>query len=545
MSVDEHQEKQVTLTEAEHHAILQAMGLKAAKKRKSLGSGAAEPAKKHKSAHDHDAPSDRKGPHPPSVNFNGEYTCLWCLRIFNHPPAWTVHSKTCAYNQPLWLKRDPTSSLPSAEMKKARLKLLKNSRMPVGALGQWRERVERVAMGKAPDSSSEEEDEQEEEGKSWKGRREQESAAVREQLELERKQRAEAAHARAQRAVKRLVGKLPTAPRQVTVQVVLTLYTAEEIRSILADQISEFAAEAAETTAAEEDGVQSLYRVDAEDDTEGENEKSRRMTEADVSLRNKTICAHVVDILESASSSADGLLRCGCSQEKMLLAKRLVGLLRMRLHMADPDGSDSDDSDESVESESETWAKGGGLAPAAGLAALAARRAVASGGEVTEDEQRRRREHRAEDVLTKTKKDVRSPPGAGAEAAGGDRPSAGTAAEVETETAAAAKAEGAEDSAPVATSAPDPAAAVRAEPAAAAVEAAGHEEAVAQLAARDAELSSAPGHEGAETVEGGGASAAAAAERETETAASAPMAIAGAAKAEGAARGGEAKHGIV
>ena len=99
---EEHQELQVTLTEAEHHAVLQAMGLKIPKKRKSLGSGAAGlPQQKKQKV---------KVVHPPSINVKGNYTCLWCLRMFGHPPAWTVHSKTCTHRSPLWLRHDPVRS---------------------------------------------------------------------------------------------------------------------------------------------------------------------------------------------------------------------------------------------------------------------------------------------------------------------------------------------------------------------------------------------------------------------------------------------------
>jgi hypothetical protein len=109
-----------------------------------------------------------------------------------------------------------TSELPAAELRKARLKVLKSSGLAVGALKEWRQRVEAVATGDSlveddmddeeqeseeEESEEESEEEQESEEEEEEEEEERESAAARaerEKREEERRQRAEAAHARAQ-----------------------------------------------------------------------------------------------------------------------------------------------------------------------------------------------------------------------------------------------------------------------------------------------------------------------------------------------------------
>ena len=310
VSEDEHSEKEIRLSEEEHHTILQAIGLKVPKRRKSL-----------QSREDEDPPSrakriklaDKLPDTPPTIRIGDEWSCLWCLRKFTHPPAWAVHSRSCSYLEPQQAKGSMSQQMPGPEeMKKARLKLLRKG--SVADAEMWRRAVQTIAAAAAAgDDETEEEEEDEEDAAEAEHQRvlEEQRRKEEQQREAQRRQREEAARARAMRAVKRLVGKLPTTPRELTVEVVLTLYTAEEIRAILSVTVTEFAAEAAEAAAAEEEGSTSYYRVDG---------------------------------LEENLTDED---------EKMLLAKRLVGLVRMRVQQADPDGSANESSSESSEDEEE------------------------------------------------------------------------------------------------------------------------------------------------------------------------------------------------
>ncbi len=319
LSDEEHSEKEVQLSEDEHHTLLQAMGLKIPKRRK------------HEEQHDHEGASRGTkrvklsiGDKPPTIKIRNEWCCLWCLRKFAHPPAWGVHSKVCTYNDPLHEGKSKAApredELDPVQLKKARLKLLRKS--DLDDVEMWKQTVSELAEAtvaggdeSADDAnSSADERQQDEEEMEAEEATDAKQRALAEEAEAERKaqqrQREEADRARAMRVVKRLVSKLPSQPRKLNVGVVLTLYTAEEIRAILSVTVTEFAAEAAEAAAAEAEGKDNYYRVDA----------------------------------------ADNL---GEEDEKMLLAKRLVALVRTRVQQADPNGSEDESSSEGSEEEAE------------------------------------------------------------------------------------------------------------------------------------------------------------------------------------------------
>ena len=313
---EEHAAKRVQLSEGEHHTLLHAMGLKPPKRKTSLEPRedyGATRRKKVKLSRAEMPPSL-----PPTIRIGDQWSCLWCLRKFKHPPAWGVHSKACTYTDPSpAVHLDP---LDPAALKKARLKMLNKSNLD--DVEMWKRAVIALAeAGAAASDETEDDDEVEREQASasaeteeMRGEEQEDEDAAATALakaaeaerEAQRRQREEADRARAMRVVKRLVSKLPSQPRKVTVGVVLTLFTTEEIRAILSVTVTEFAAEAAEAALAEAEGRTSYYQVDGSDNLSEED-------------------------------------------EKMLLAKRLVGLVRMRVQQADPHGSEDESSSESLE----------------------------------------------------------------------------------------------------------------------------------------------------------------------------------------------------
>ena len=295
-------EKKVQLSEDEHHTLLQAMGLKPPKRKKS-----SEPRADHGAARRKKAKlskTEMPPSLPPTIRIGDQWSCLWCLRTFNHPPAWGSHSKACTYADPSPAVNQDLSE--PAALKKARLKLLQKS--DLDDVEMWKRGVLALAATEDDDQveSEEEEDEEEEKEEDEDADAKALAKAAEAEREAQRRQREEADRARAMRVVKRLVSKLPSQPRKLTVEVVLALYTTEEIRAILSATLTEFAAEAAEAAAAEAEGRSSYYRVDGSDNLSEED-------------------------------------------EKMLLAKRLVGLVRMRVQQADPHGSEDESSSDSSE----------------------------------------------------------------------------------------------------------------------------------------------------------------------------------------------------
>lgn len=312
----ERAEKEVQLSEDEHLTLLQAMGLKVPKRRKS-------------EQHDDESASrtkrvklsegDQPPKVPPTIKLGIEWSCLWCLRKFSHPPAWGVHSKVCTYTDPLYGKGSyRQDELDPVNLKKARLKLLRKSNLE--DIEMWKQAVITLAersgvtaddgQNSSADEQQQDEEEMEEIGEEASAKQRELAKEAEAQREAQQRQREEADRARAMRVVKRLVSKLPSNPRKLTVGVVLSLYTAEEIRAILSVTVTEFAAEAAEAAAAEAEGKDSYYRVDAADNLSEED-------------------------------------------EKMLLAKRLVALVWMRVQQADPNGSEGESSSEASEEEAD------------------------------------------------------------------------------------------------------------------------------------------------------------------------------------------------
>ena len=231
LSAEEKQQRFVELNSEDHDAILQQMGHTPGKR--VAGFEPEDPPPKR-----HAGGEEGEEDWPPNIRLAAgakEWACLWCLRRFNHPPAWTVHRKTCRWDHPLFKR--PSDELEPAQMRTGRLRLLNKS----GGKQEWPEiwykRVETLARGhhiawaEEEDSDEGDGDEEEEE----EGQDEQEKA------EAERQRKAaEAAQARSMRAVKRLVGNLPSEPRRVTVEVVLSMCNTEEIAAILQANIQDF-----------------------------------------------------------------------------------------------------------------------------------------------------------------------------------------------------------------------------------------------------------------------------------------------------------------